>query len=158
MAATVPKDRAEDGGRAEARRQSSIRSQPRAAQRSRDDAGPHRRDTITPKPQPETDGHGKWVSPQDRGRHRRTKRDRTRDSPPALSPMTLDASLFPVEHIYDSVVADDGRQRAFVCLAALLIAFFLIRTSARMTRAFTWWPGGVETEGGIHLRHFVWGI
>jgi hypothetical protein len=72
--------------------------------------------------------------------------------------MTLDASLFPVEHIYDSVVADDGRQRAIVCLAALLIAFFLIRTSARMTRAFTWWPGGVETEGGIHLHHFVWGI
>jgi hypothetical protein len=72
--------------------------------------------------------------------------------------MGLLASLFPVGHIYDLVVADDGRQHAFVCLAALLIAFFLIRTSARMTRAFTWWPGGVETEGGVHLHHFVWGI
>jgi hypothetical protein len=68
------------------------------------------------------------------------------------------ARLFPVEHIYDLVVADDGRQRAFVCLAALLISFLLIRTSARMTRAFTWWPGGVETESGVHLHHFVWGI
>jgi hypothetical protein len=68
------------------------------------------------------------------------------------------ASLFPIEHIYDLVVADDGRQHAFVCLAALLISFLLIRTSARMTRAFTWWPGGVETEGGVHLHHFVWGI
>ena len=68
------------------------------------------------------------------------------------------ASVFPVEHIYDLVVADEGRQHAFVCLAALLIAFFLIRTSARMTRAFSWWPGGVETKGGVHLHHFVWGI
>jgi hypothetical protein len=72
--------------------------------------------------------------------------------------MSRVASLFPIEHIYDLVVADEGRQRAFVCLAALLIAFFLIRTSARMTRAFAWWPGGVETGSGLHLHHFVWGI
>ncbi len=72
--------------------------------------------------------------------------------------MRFAASVFPVEHIYRLVVADDGRQHAFVCLAALLISFLAIRTSARMTRAFTWWPGGVETEGGVHLHHFVWGI
>ncbi len=66
--------------------------------------------------------------------------------------------MLPIHHIYDHVVADDGRQGAFICLAALLISFFLIRTSARMTRAFSWWPGGVETEGGVHLHHFVWGI
>jgi hypothetical protein len=72
--------------------------------------------------------------------------------------MSLVASVFPIEHIYNLVVADEGRQRAFVCLAAMLLSFFLIRTSARMTRAFTWWPGGVETEGGMHLHHFVWGI
>jgi hypothetical protein len=68
------------------------------------------------------------------------------------------ASLFPIGHIYDLVVADDGRQHAFVCLAALLISFLAIRTSARMTRRFTWWPGGVKTSGGVHLHHFVWGI
>ncbi|HEX9480468.1 MAG TPA: hypothetical protein VF927_00070 [Solirubrobacteraceae bacterium] len=68
------------------------------------------------------------------------------------------ASLFPIGHIYDLVVADDGRQRAFVCLAALLVSFLAIRTSARMTRRFSWWPGGVETSGGVHLHHFVWGI
>jgi hypothetical protein len=72
--------------------------------------------------------------------------------------MSTVASAFPIEHIYNLVVADEGRQRAFVCLAAMLISFFLIRTSARMTRAFRWWPGGVETEGGVHLHHFVWGI
>jgi hypothetical protein len=27
-----------------------------------------------------------------------------------------------------------------------------------MTRRFAWWPGGVETAGGVHLHHFVWGI
>jgi hypothetical protein len=55
-------------------------------------------------------------------------------------------------------VADHGRQHAFVALAAMLIAFLAIRTSARMTRRFSWWPGGVETSDGLHLHHFVWGI
>ncbi len=68
------------------------------------------------------------------------------------------ASVFPIGHIYDLVVADHGRQHAFVCLAAMLIAFLAIRTSARMTRRFSWWPGGVETSDGMHLHHFVWGI
>ncbi len=68
------------------------------------------------------------------------------------------ASVFPIGHIYDLVVADHGRQHAFVILAAMLLSFLAIRTSARMTRAFTWWPGGVETSGGVHLHHFVWGI
>jgi hypothetical protein len=72
--------------------------------------------------------------------------------------MALAASLFPIGHIYDEVVADHGRQRAFICLAAFLISFLLIRTSARMTRRFTWWPGGVKTESGVHLHHLVWGI
>src|ERR687894_778625 len=30
--------------------------------------------------------------------------------------------------------------------------------SARLTRSVPWWPGGVETEGGVHLHHLVWGI
>jgi hypothetical protein len=68
------------------------------------------------------------------------------------------ASLFPIGRLYDDVIADDGRQHAFICLAAFVIAFFLIRTSARMTRRFSWWPGGVETGGGVHLHHLVWGI
>jgi ABC-type multidrug transport system fused ATPase/permease subunit len=68
------------------------------------------------------------------------------------------ATVLPIRHIYDLVVADHGRQHAFVCLAAMLIAFLAIRTSARMTRRFTWWPGGVETSDGMHLHHFVWGI
>ena len=68
------------------------------------------------------------------------------------------ASVFPVGRLYDDVAADPSRQRAFICLAAFLASFLLIRTSARMTRRFSWWPGGVETSGGMHLHHLVWGI
>jgi hypothetical protein len=52
----------------------------------------------------------------------------------------------------------DGRGQAFVVLVAFLASFLAIRTSARLTRSVSWWPGGVETEGGIHLHHLVWGI
>lgn len=43
-------------------------------------------------------------------------------------------------------------------LLAFLCSFGFIRTSARLTRSVSWWPGGVETEGGVHLHHLVWGI
>jgi hypothetical protein len=52
----------------------------------------------------------------------------------------------------------DGRGAAFVALVAFLLSFLAIRTSARLTRSVSWWPGGVETEGGVHLHHLVWGI
>ncbi len=48
---------------------------------------------------------------------------------------------------------------AFVCLASFLIAFLIVRTSARLTRGgVSWWPGAVRTESGVHLHHLVWGI
>jgi hypothetical protein len=50
-----------------------------------------------------------------------------------------------------------GPGAAFVVLAALLVSYLAIRTSARLTRSVAWWPGGVET-GGLHLHHHVWGI
>jgi hypothetical protein len=56
----------------------------------------------------------------------------------------------------------DGRpQRAgFALLAAFLLSFVFIRTSARLMRSpkVPWWPGSVVTEGGLHLHHLVWGI
>jgi hypothetical protein len=54
--------------------------------------------------------------------------------------------------------AEPGRESAFVVLLAFLLSFGFIRTSARLTRSVSWWPGGVETEGGVHLHHLVWGI
>jgi hypothetical protein len=54
--------------------------------------------------------------------------------------------------------ATPGGGTAFLVLAAFVVSFLAIRTSARLTRSVSWWPGGVETEGGVHLHHLVWGI
>jgi hypothetical protein len=53
-----------------------------------------------------------------------------------------------------------GQRTGFVLLAAFLLAFVVIRTSARMSRSerFPWWPGSVKTGSGVHLHHLVWGI
>src|SRR5260370_7360775 len=59
-----------------------------------------------------------------------------------------------------SNLLDVPEQRAgFVVLAACLISFLFIRTSARLMRSprVRWWPGSVTT-GGLHLHHLVWGI
>lgn len=50
-----------------------------------------------------------------------------------------------------------GRGAALVVLIAFLVSFLAIRTSARLTRSVSWWPGGVQS-GGVHLHHLVWGI
>ena len=53
-----------------------------------------------------------------------------------------------------------GQRAGFVLLAAFLVTFLFIRTSARMNRSdrFPWWPGSVTTGSGVHLHHLVWGI
>jgi hypothetical protein len=50
-----------------------------------------------------------------------------------------------------------GSGAAFLVLVSFLIAYLAIRTSARLTRSVSWWPGGVQS-GGVHLHHLVWGI
>jgi hypothetical protein len=52
---------------------------------------------------------------------------------------------------------DPGTGAAFVVLVAFLVSFLAIRTSARLTRSVSWWPGGVQS-GGVHIHHLVWGI
>lgn len=56
---------------------------------------------------------------------------------------------------------DGANQRAgFVLLAAFLVSFLFIRTSARLMRSprVPWWPGSVTTSSGLHLHHLVLGI
>jgi hypothetical protein len=55
---------------------------------------------------------------------------------------------------------DRGQRAGFILLGAFLVAFLFIRTSARLMRSpkVTWWPGSVQTKGGLHLHHLVWGI
>jgi hypothetical protein len=50
-----------------------------------------------------------------------------------------------------------GTGAAFVVLVAFLVSFLAIRTSARLTRSVSWWPGGLQS-GGAHIHHLVWGI
>jgi hypothetical protein len=50
-----------------------------------------------------------------------------------------------------------GSGAAFLVLVAFLISFLAIRTSARLTRSVSWWPGGVKSAG-VHIHHLVWGI
>jgi hypothetical protein len=40
------------------------------------------------------------------------------------------------------------------------VSFLFIRTSARLMRSpkVSWWPGSVQTEGGLHVHHLVFGI
>jgi hypothetical protein len=69
-----------------------------------------------------------------------------------MSPLAEIVSIDPFGHRLQP-----GAGAGFVVLAAFLISFLAIRTSARLTRSVSWWPGGVET-GGVHIHHLVWGI
>jgi hypothetical protein len=50
-----------------------------------------------------------------------------------------------------------GSGAAFLVLSAFVVSFLAIRTSARLTRSVSWWPGGVRS-GDVHIHHLVWGI
>lgn len=54
-------------------------------------------------------------------------------------------------------VREPGRQAAVLVLLSFLCSFAFIRTSARLTRSVSWWPGSV-VSGDVHLHHLVWGI
>ena len=49
-----------------------------------------------------------------------------------------------------------ARARRSSCSSRSSSSFLAIRTSARMTRSVSWWPGGIET-GGVHIHHLVLG-
>lgn len=67
------------------------------------------------------------------------------------------AAIVSIDPLPDST--DPGRSTAFLVLAAFLITFVFIRSSARLIRnpKVTWWPGNVEA-GDLHIHHLVWGI
>jgi hypothetical protein len=69
--------------------------------------------------------------------------------------MTLVAQIVSV-HPFGARVRP-GPGSGFVVLVAFLVSYLAIRTSARLTRSVSWWPGGVKA-GGVHLHHLVWGI
>jgi hypothetical protein len=64
-----------------------------------------------------------------------------------------------LNHAYQHNIEATGKETHFLILVAFVCSFGFIRTSAHMIRAqVSWWPGNVETKGGTHIHHLVWGI
>ena len=71
----------------------------------------------------------------------------------------MDRYWHDIQHAYDKEIQVPGKELAFLILIAFLASFGFIRTSAHMIKAqVSWWPGNVETKGGTHIHHMVWGI
>jgi hypothetical protein len=60
----------------------------------------------------------------------------------------------------ESFLGEEGTRAGLILLAAMLISFLFIRTSARLMRSpkVPWWPGSVVSDGGLHVHHLVFGI
>jgi hypothetical protein len=64
-----------------------------------------------------------------------------------------------IERAYEKGIQAPGKELHFLVLVAFVLSFGFIRTSAHLIRAdVSWWPGNVETKGGTHVHHMVWGI
>jgi lysyl-tRNA synthetase, class II len=60
---------------------------------------------------------------------------------------------------WDHHLVDHGRQGVFLLLVGFVGAFAFIRMSTRLIRKeVSWWPGNIESEGGLHVHHLVFGI
>jgi hypothetical protein len=68
---------------------------------------------------------------------------------------TLQAALVSVDPFGARPRGESGP--AFLVLASFVTSFLAIRTSARLTRRLSWWPGAVRS-GDVHIHHLVWGI
>ena len=71
----------------------------------------------------------------------------------------MDRFFDDLARAYDHGIQAPGKELHFLVLVAFLLSFGFIRTSAHMIKAqVSWWPGNVETKGGTHVHHMVWGI
>ncbi len=71
----------------------------------------------------------------------------------------VDRLLDDIGDAWDRGVAAPGKETHVLVLLSFLASFGFIRASAHMIRAqVRWWPGNVQTSGGTHVHHLVWGI
>jgi hypothetical protein len=71
----------------------------------------------------------------------------------------MDALWNDIQRAYETHIEAAGNELHFLLLLSFLCSFGFIRTSAHMIRAqVSWWPGNVQTKGGTHIHHLVWGI
>jgi hypothetical protein len=59
-----------------------------------------------------------------------------------------------------TIGGDAGRRAGLILLVCFVLSFAFIRMSTRLMRSpkVPWWPGSIETEGGLHVHHLVFGI
>jgi hypothetical protein len=76
-----------------------------------------------------------------------------------MVPMTLAEITIEVSG-GGTVGGDAGRRAGLVLLLGFLLSFAFIRMSTRLMRSpkVPWWPGSIETEGGLHVHHLVFGV
>lgn len=57
-------------------------------------------------------------------------------------------------------MSGQGERAGLILLATMTLSFLFIRTSARLMRSdkVPWWPGSIQTDGGLHVHHLVFGI
>ena len=71
----------------------------------------------------------------------------------------MDSLFDDITRAYQNGLEAPGKELHFLVLVAFVCSFGFIRTSAHMIRAqVSWWPGNVQTKGGTHIHHLVWGI
>ena len=64
-----------------------------------------------------------------------------------------------INQAYQVHIEAAGKEIHFLILVSFAVTFGFIRTSAHLIRAqVSWWPGNVQTKGGTHIHHLVWGI
>jgi lysyl-tRNA synthetase, class II len=64
-----------------------------------------------------------------------------------------------INRAYQVHIEAAGKEIHFLILVGFAVTFGFIRTSAHLIRAqVSWWPGNVQTKGGTHIHHLVWGI
>src|ERR1700712_3560412 len=72
-----------------------------------------------------------------------------------MSAFPFHATLISVDPFGDR--SHRGSGLAFLVLLSFVLSFLAIRTSARLSRGMSWWPGPVRS-GDVHIHHLVWGI
>jgi len=72
----------------------------------------------------------------------------------------LIASVPFVSDFWTNQVVGESRDGIFLVLVGFIVSFAFIRMSTRLMRSprFSWWPGSVVSDGGVHVHHLVFGI
>jgi hypothetical protein len=71
----------------------------------------------------------------------------------------MDSFFDDISRAYQLHIEAAGKEIHLLILVSFTVTFGFIRTSAHLIRAqVKWWPGNVQTKGGTHIHHLVWGI